>query len=441
MIDPEWAKRQIILMLREWYMHPNGQIPAYEWQFGDVNPPVHAWAAWRVYKISRDSTGVSDTDFLERVFQKLLLNFTWWVNRKDIDGNNVFQGGFLGLDNIGVFNRSETLPTGGHLEQADGTAWMGMYCLNMLAIALELARTRPIYEDMATKFFEHFIYIANSINHQGMWDDDDGFYYDVIHDPGGGHIPLKVRSFVGLIPLFAVETIDPELFEMLPRFKKRMDWFIENRPHLLENIASLTKRGSCDRCLLSLVGPEKLRRVLFHMLDENKFLSDYGLRSLSKEHSATPFNFSVGGQTFSVRYQPGESPSGLFGGNSNWRGPIWFPVNYLMIESLKKYHHYFGADFKVELPTGSGNFNTLDDIAAEISNRLTDIFLRDRDGRRAFHGDKEIFQKDPQWRDKILFYEYFHGDSGRGLGASHQTGWTALVAKLIQQSGAAPDVN
>ncbi|MCJ7703610.1 MAG: hypothetical protein MUO62_18670, partial [Anaerolineales bacterium] len=439
MIDPEWAKRQIILMLREWYMHPNGQIPAYEWAFGDVNPPVHAWAAWRVYKISRDVSGVSDTDFLERVFQKLLLNFTWWINRKDADGRNVFQGGFLGLDNIGVFDRSAPLPTGGHMEQADGTAWMGMYCLNMLAMALELARTRPAYEDMATKFFEHFIYIADAINSkcgdQGLWNDDDGFYYDVIHCPSGRHVPLKIRSFVGLIPLYAVETLDPDLLAMLPRFKKRMDWFVTHRPHLVENIASLTKPGAGGRRLLSLVNQEQLERVMAHMLDERKFLSDYGLRSLSKEHIATPFTFSVDGQTHTVSYQPGESISGMFGGNSNWRGPIWFPVNYLMIESLQKFHHYFGDDLKVELPSGSGWKTTLHEVAATLSRRLLRIYLRDENGRRALYGDREIFQNDPHWQDHILFYEYFHGDNGTGLGASHQTGWTALVAKLIQQSG------
>jgi len=439
MIDPEWAKRQIILMLREWYMHPNGQIPAYEWAFGDVIPPVHAWAAWRVYKIARNFTGVADTDFLERVFQKLLLNFTWWVNRKDTDGNNVFQGGFLGLDNIGVFDRSAPLPTGGHIEQADGTAWMGMYCLNMLAIALELARTRPAYEDMATKFFEHFIYIANAINdqfgEQGLWDEQDGFYFDKIHCPDGSRIALQIHSFVGLIPLFAVETLEPDLLEKLPRFKKRMDWFLKYRPHLLEKVASLTQPGASGRRLLALVSQEQLARVLEHMLDEEKFLSDYGLRSLSKEHEEKPFSFEIHGQTHSVSYQPGESTSGMFGGNSNWRGPIWFPVNYLMIEALQKYHHYYGDGLQVELPYGSTEKSTLDIVAAELSHRLTKIFLRDENGQRAFYGDHPLFQNDPHWRDHILFYEYFHGDTGAGLGASHQTGWTALVAKLIQQSG------
>jgi hypothetical protein len=439
MIDPEWAKRQIILMLREWYMHPNGQIPAYEWEFGDVNPPVHAWAAWRVYKIARDVTGVADTDFLERVFQKLLLNFTWWVNRKDADGNNVFQGGFLGLDNIGVFDRSAPLPSGGHMEQADGTAWMGMYSLNMLAMALELAHSRPVYEDMATKFFEHFIYIANAINSrygdQGLWNIEDGFFYDIIHCPDGRLVPLKVRSFVGLIPLFAVETFEPEMLARLPRFKKRMDWFITHRPHLVENIASLTQPGVGGRQLLSLVNREQLERVMTYMLDEGKFLSDYGLRSLSKEHDTTPFTFTVEERHYSVDYQPGESTSGMFGGNSNWRGPIWFPVNYLMIESMQKYHHYYGNDLQLEMPYKSGLKSTLDDIAAKLSNRLIKLFLRDDNGRRAFNGDNKIFQSDPHWRDHILFHEYFHGDTGEGLGASHQTGWTALVAKLIQKTG------
>jgi hypothetical protein len=439
MIDPEWAKDQIILMLREWYMHPNGQIPAYEWAFGDVNPPVHAWAAWRVYKITRDVTGHADIDFLERVFQKLLLNFTWWVNRKDADGNNVFQGGFLGLDNIGVFDRSAPLPTSGHMEQADGTAWMGMYCLNMLSMALELARTRRAYEDMATKFFEHFIYIANAINRifgeYGLWNEEDGFYYDIIHYPYDLHVPLKIRSFVGLIPLYAVETLDAELLEMLPLFKRRMDWFIKNRPHLVENIASLKKPGVNGRRLLYLVDRAKLEQVMAHMLDEDKFLSDYGLRSLSKEHETHPFTFSADGQIYKVSYQPGESTSGMFGGNSNWRGPIWFPVNYLMIESLQKYHYYYGDKLQVELPYGSGKKTTLNDVAAKLSRRLVKIFLSDGTGRRAFYGNNEIFCDDSHWQDCILFYEYFHGDTGAGLGASHQTGWTALVAKLIQQSG------
>ncbi len=439
MIDPEWAKRQMILLLREWYMHPNGQLPAYEWAFGDVNPPVHAWAAWRVYKIARNATGRADTDFLEKVFHKLLLNFTWWINRKDADGNNVFQGSFLGLDNIGVFDRSQPLPTGGHLEQADGTAWMGMYCLNMLAMALELARTKPAYEDVATKFFEHFIYIANAINNtcgvQGLWDEAEGFYFDAIHREDGRHVPLKIRSFVGLIPLFAVETIEPDLLAILPRFKRRMDWFIRYRPDWVEHIHTLTKSGENGRFLLSLVDQQQLQQALGHMLDEAKFLSPYGLRALSKEHEARPYTFTVNGHTHTVAYEPAESSSGLFGGNSNWRGPVWFPVNYLMIESLQKYHHYCGDALQVELPTGSGSYVNLNEAAGELSQRLTWIFLRGEDGKRPFNGGIPKFQTDPHFRDHILFYEYFHGDNGAGIGASHQTGWTALVAKLIQQSG------
>ncbi len=445
LIDPEWAKRQMILMLREWYMHPNGQIPAYEWAFGDVNPPVHAWAALRVYKIARNVTGVTDTVFLEKIFQKLLLNFTWWVNRKDAHGNNVFQGGFLGLDNIGVFDRSAPLPKGGHLEQADGTAWMGMYCLNMLAIALELARTKAAYEDVATKFFEHFIYIANAINshmsdehtgdENGLWDEEDGFYYDAVHTPENHHFPLKLRSFVGLIPLYAVETLEPELLEKLPRFRRRMEWFIKYRPNLVHHIASLTTPGQEGRLLLSLMDRQQLTRVLQRMLDPNQFLSDYGLRSLSKEHDRNPYELRVEGHVLRVRYEAAESSSDLFGGNSNWRGPIWFPVNYLIIESLQKYHYYYGDALQVELPTGSKQSATLDEVATDLSHRLTNIFLRDKEGRRAFNGGVEIFQNDPHWRDCILFYEYFHGDNGAGIGASHQTGWTALVAKLIQQSG------
>jgi Glycosyl hydrolase family 63 C-terminal domain len=438
MIDPEWAKRQLILLTREWYMHPNGQLPAYEWAFGDVNPPVHAWAAWRVYKISRNLTGHADTDFLEKIFHKLLLNFTWWVNRKDSEGRNIFQGGFLGLDNIGVFDRSAPLPTGGHLEQADGTAWMGMYCLNMLAIALELARTRPAYEDVATKFFEHFMYIANAINStmgkSGLWNEEDGFYYDSVHLPDGNEYPLKIRSFVGLIPLYAVETLEPDLLERLPHFRQRMDWFIKYRPDLVKQIASLTTPGKEGRLLLSLVDKTQLSRVMQRMLDHDQFLSDYGLRALSKEHEATPYRLEVNGQVHEVRYEPAESGSDLFGGNSNWRGPIWFPVNYLMLESLEKYHHYYGESLRVELPTGSGNQVTLQEAADDLSNRLASIFLRDEHGRRAFYGGNDYFQTNPHWRDHILFHEYFHGESGAGIGASHQTGWTALVAKLIQDA-------
>ena len=439
MIDPEWAKRQIILLLREWYMHPNGQLPAYEWALGDVNPPVHAWAAFQVYRITREMTGEADTLFLERVFQKLLLNFTWWVNRVDQDGNNIFQGGFLGLDNIGVFDRSAPLPTGGHLEQADGTAWMGMFSLNMLAIALELARTQPAYEDMATKFFEHFIYIADAINHQygegGLWDEEDGFFYDVIHCPDGSHIPLEIRSFVGLIPLFAVEILDEELLDQLPRFRRRMDWFLENRPWLVENVASLTKEGEGGSRLLSLVNQDQLTRVLKIMLDEDRFLSAFGLRSLSKEHQEQPFHFQLEGEDYSVAYQPGESTTGLFGGNSNWRGPVWFPINYLMVESLWTYHRYYGGRIKVEMPHGSGRAVSLDQVAVRLSRRLIKLFLKGEGRGRPVHGDEELYHEDPGFRDRILFYEYFHGETGAGLGASHQTGWTALVAELIDRCG------
>ncbi|MBE7468376.1 MAG: glucosidase [Anaerolineales bacterium] len=441
MIDPELAKRQLILLLREWYMHPNGQIPAYEWAFSDVNPPVHAWAAWRVYKITRNLTGRADTGFLERIFHKLLLNFTWWVNRKDTEGNNIFQGGFLGLDNIGVFDRSKPLPTGGFLEQADGTAWMGMYCLNMLAIALELARTDRAYEDVATKFFEHFIYIANAICNLGdgfsLWDEADGFFYDVLHLPDGRHVPLKIRSLVGLIPLFAVETLEPDLLEKLPRFRQRMEWFLEYRPKLVQNIASLTEPGQNGRRLLAIADRDKLTKILPRMLDPTQFLSDYGLRSLSQRHRDEPYLFNANGQVHIVNYEPAESSSGLFGGNSNWRGPIWFPVNFLMVESLQKYHHYYGDSLQVELPRYSGQWANLDEVATDLSRRLMAIFRRDEthDGRRPVFGGVDLFQHDPHWRDYLPFYEYFHGDNGAGIGASHQTGWTALVAKLIQQSG------
>ncbi len=440
MIDAEWAKRQMILMTREWYMHPNGQLPAYEWAFGDVNPPVHAWAAWRVYKITAKHTGQADLEFLERIFHKMLLNFTWWVNRKDADGHNVFQGGFLGLDNIGVFDRSAPLPTGGHLDQADGTAWMGMFCLNMLAISLELAKTKPAYEDVATKFFEHFIYIANAINNEsngrGLWNEADGFYYDALHLHNDVTVPLKIRSFVGLIPLFAVETIEPDLLDHLPRFKRRMEWFIKYRPALMKNLTLKSSTFEANgKYLLSLVDEEKLSRILRRMLAEDQFLSRYGLRALSKEHEEHPFVFEIGGQRHTVSYEPAESTTGLFGGNSNWRGPIWFPVNYLMIESLQKFHYYFGDELKVEMPSGSGREMNLWEVASELSRRLIDIFLRDRQGRRPYYGAEEYFQEDEHWQDHILFYEYFHGDNGAGLGASHQTGWTALVAKLIQQSG------
>ncbi len=438
MIDPEWAKRQLILLLREWYMHPNGQIPAYEWKFDDVNPPVHAWAVWRVYKITRKSSGHADTEFLERCFHKLLLNFTWWVNRKDNEGKNIFQGGFLGLDNIGIFDRSMPLPKGGFIQQADGTAWMGMYCLNMLAIALELARTKPAYEDVATKFFEHFIYIANAMHdlggENGLWDAEDGFFYDGVRWPNGDYIPLKTRSFVGLIPIFSVETIEADLLEKLPQFAKRVRWFVKYRPELVSRLASITEAGEGGRFLLSIINHKQLQRILTRMLDKEEFLSDYGLRSVSKYHAAHPYTWRLDGQELTLNYEPAESSTGLFGGNSNWRGPIWFPPNYLMIESLQKYHHYYGNNFRVEIPTGSGHFTSLFGTAVNLSRRLEHLFANDSRNQRAVFGSNNYFQTDPHWRDYIPFYEYFNGDNGAGLGASHQTGWTALVAKLIQQS-------
>ena len=440
LVDSEFAKEQLILLLREWYMHPNGQLPAYEWAFGDVNPPVHAWAAWRVYKIEKRRRGVGDRQFLERVFQKLLINFTWWVNRKDAEGMNVFQGGFLGLDNIGVFDRSAPLPTGGHLEQSDGTSWMGMYTLNMLAIAMELAREDSTYEDVASKFWEHFLYIAAAMNNLGqdgiaLWDEEDGFYYDVLHAGNGDHFPLKVRSMVGLIPLFAVETLEPEVLEALPGFKRRLEWFIDNRPDLIANAACMRTRGAKERRLLSIVTQERLRRVLQVMLDENEFLSPYGIRALSRAHRDQPYMLNVAGQRHEVSYEPGESTTGLFGGNSNWRGPIWFPVNFLLVESLQRFHHYLGDAFTVECPTGSGQWMNLKEVAAELSQRLARPFVRGTDGKRPVHGTNEQFQTDSHWRDLVLFYEYFHGDNGRGVGASHQTGWTGLIAKLLQQTG------
>jgi hypothetical protein len=439
LVDPTFAKEQLILMLREWYMHPNGQIPAYEWTFGDVNPPVHAWAAWRVYKIEKRRKGVGDRIFLERVFHKLLLNFTWWVNRKDTAGKNIFQGGFLGLDNIGVFDRSRPLPTGGHIEQSDATSWMGMYCLNMLAIALELARDNRAYEDVASKFFEHFVYICRAINNIGeekieLWNKEDGFYYDVLHLPDGRNCPMKVRSMVGLIPLFAVETLESDLIDSLPRFKHRMQWFIENRPDFSIHVETQSSDGIVRR-FLSLVSRHRLKKVLRYMLDEQEFLSPYGVRALSRYHKDHPYTLSTMGVDYRVAYEPAESSTNLFGGNSNWRGPVWFPVNYLIIESLQKFHYYLGDSYKVECPTGSGRMATLWEVAGELSRRLTHIFLRDSSGRRPVFGGVEKFQHDPHWRDLVPFYEYFHGDNGAGIGASHQTGWTGLVAKLIQQSG------
>ena len=440
LVDSEFAKDQLLLMLREWYMHPNGQLPAYEWALGDVNPPVHAWAAWRVYKIDKKRSGKGDTDFLKRVFQKLLLNFTWWVNRKDAGGMNIFQGGFLGLDNIGVFDRSAPLPTGGYIEQSDGTSWMAMYTLNLLAIALELAMDDPIYEDVASKFWEHFIYIANAMSHRGedgigLWNEEDGFFYDVLRLPDGTHFPMKIRSMVGLIPLFAVETLEQEVLDRLPGFKRRLEWFLDNRPDLTENIACMRTHGRGERRLLSIATETQLRAILRYMLDENEFLSPYGVRALSRFHREHPYTLSVMGMEHRVDYEPGESTTGLFGGNSNWRGPIWFPVNFLLVESLQKFHHYLGDHFTVEFPTGSGRMLTLWEVAGELSRRMTSIFLQDEKGRRPVCGNLEKFHTDPHWRDYVLFHEYFHGDTGAGIGASHQTGWTGIVTKLMQQSG------
>jgi hypothetical protein len=440
LVDPDFAKQQLILLLREWYMHPNGQLPAYEWNFADVNPPVHAWAAWRVYKIeAKRRGGVGDRSFLERVFHKLLLNFTWWVNRKDAAGRNVFQGGFLGLDNIGVFDRSAPLPTGGHIEQSDATSWMGMYCLNMLQIALELAREDRAYEDVASKFFEHFVYICHAMNNIGggveLWDKSDGFFYDVLSLPDGRKQPLKVRSLVGLIPLYAVESLDSALIDRLPGFKRRMQWFIENRPELSDHVQALTTPDLRVLRLLALVGRDRLRQVLHYMLDENEFLSPFGVRALSRYHLEHPYLLEVDGTVHRVDYEPGESRSHLFGGNSNWRGPVWFPVNFLLIEALQRYHFFFGDDFKVEFPTGSGVRMNLWQIAAELSRRLLRIFVPDADGVRPCLREMKLFRDDPHFRDLLLFHEYFHGETGAGVGANHQTGWTALIAKLIQQSG------
>ena len=435
LLDPEFAKQQILLLTREWYQHPNGQLPAYEWQFGDVNPPVHAWAAWRVYKIEQKHWGRTDRAFLERAFHKLLLNFTWWVNRKDAEGRNVFQGGFLGLDNISVFDRSQPLPGGGHLEQADGTAWMGMFCLNMMKIALELARENPVYEDIATKFFEHFLYIASSLNRLGLWDEMDEFYYDVLRMPDGQAAQLRVRSMVGLIPLLAVETLEPEDLERFPEFQSRLNWFLENRPDLANLVSRWMEPGMGDRHLLALARGHRMKRVLARMLDETEFLSPYGIRALSRHHLEHPYEMHADGQTYRIAYEPAESSSGLFGGNSNWRGPIWFPINYLLIESLQKFHHYYTDDFKIECPTGSGQYLTLKEVADELSRRLIGIFTRDRLEQRAVLGENQVFQRDPNWRDLVPFHEYFNGDTGAGVGASHQTGWTGLVAKLLHQQG------
>jgi hypothetical protein len=436
-IDPHFAKEQLILFLREWYMHPNGQIPAYEFAFSDVNPPVHAWAVWRVYKTT-GARGKRDRLFLERAFQKLLVNFTWWVNRKDPEGRNLFAGGFLGLDNIGVFDRSRPLPTGGHLEQADGTAWMAFYCNTMLSMALELASEDPAYEDIASKFFEHFIGIADAINTlggSGLWSEDDGFYYDQLHIDGR-HIPLSVRSLVGIIPLIAVEVLDERKIQKLGGFRRRMQWFLDNRPDLARHIACMQPRMGEEGVhrLLSIPSRARLERVLRYLLDETEFLSSHGIRSVSRVHAERPYVFDAGGATYSVDYVPGESNTGLFGGNSNWRGPVWFPINYLVLEALERYHHFYGDDLTVECPVGSGRRLDLGQVAQELARRLGSLFLPDAAGRRPSHGDDPRYATDPHWKELVLFHEYFHGETGRGVGASHQTGWTALVLRSIEDT-------
>ncbi|WWC90864.1 uncharacterized protein L201_005801 [Kwoniella dendrophila CBS 6074] len=443
MVDPSFAKKQLDLMTREWYMKPDGALPAYEWNFSDVNPPVHAWSTFRVFKIERKMFGREDLDFLERVFQKLLLNFTWWVNRKDADGNNVFEGGFLGLDNIGPFNRSEPLPTGGTLRQADGTAWMAFFCLNMLSIALELAKHNPTYEDIASKFFEHFLFISDAMTFVGsndeqlsLWNEEDGFYYDAIQWGYGHSQQLPVRSMVGLMPLYATLVLEPQVIKRFPGFKKRMDWFINNRPDIsTRNIANIREKGRGDRQLLAIASKERLVRILEKMLDEKEFLSEYGVRSMSLYHHENPFSMNVNGEEFGVGYWPGDSRSGMFGGNSNWRGPIWFAVNFLLIESLQRFHQYYGDTLTVECPTGSGDYMSLAGCAEEIQHRLIHIFSRDESGRRAVNGGNPKLNRDPNFRDYVHFYEFFHGNDGRGLGASHQTGWTGLVAWSIMQTG------
>ncbi|HEY5824482.1 MAG TPA: glucosidase [Cyclobacteriaceae bacterium] len=435
MVDPEFAKKQLVLLTKEWYMHPNGQLPAYEWAFGDVNPPVHGWAAWRIYKMDEKlQDGKPDRAFLEEVFHKLLLNFTWWVNKKDNNGNNIFQGGFLGMDNIGVFDRSAQLPTGGFIEQSDGTSWMAMFTLNMMRISLELAKENPTYQSLASKFFEHFLYIAGAITYEGidLWDQEDEFFYDVLHTPDDQRFQMKVRSMVGLIPLFAVEVLDDEVFENNPQFTERLEWFLKNRPDLAKLISRWGEKGKNHRHLLSLLRGHRVKRLLKRMLDENEFLSPYGIRALSKVYEENPYKFFAKGVEFSVKYTPAEGDSSLFGGNSNWRGPIWFPVNYLLIESLQRFYHYYGDDFKLEHPTGSGKMKNLKEIADDLSDRLVNIFTKDENGQRAVYANYPAMRNDPNFNNYILFYEYFHGDSGRGVGATHQTGWTGLVAKLIQ---------
>jgi hypothetical protein len=437
-LDPAFAKRQLLTLTHEWYMHPNGQLPAYEWSFSDTNPPVHAWAAYRVYELEKNNNGgKGDISFLETIFHKLMINFTWWVNRKDAEGNNIFEGGFLGMDNIGLFDRSNApLPAGAHLEQADGTSWMAAYSLNLMRIALELSATNPVYQDMATKFFEHFLYIAGAMDSMGadgtgLWDDEDEFFYDSIRLSDGERHKLKIRSMVGLVPLFAVEVLDDRIMQAQPEFAERLKWFLDNRPDLASLVSRWHEKGTEEKHLLSLLRGHRIKRILHRVLDETEFLSDYGVRALSKVYERHPFEFTIDGHMLSVQYTPGESTIPLFGGNSNWRGPVWMPANYLIIESLQRFHHYYGDDFKVEYPTGSGVYLTLNDISEELSKRLARIFLRDANGRRPVFGAYDKLQYDPHFKDHLLFYEYFHGDNGRGVGASHQTGWTGLISKLL----------
>ncbi len=441
LVDPDFAKRQLELMTREWYMHPNGQLPAYEWAFSDVNPPVHAWAAWRLFKIDAKKYGKPDIEFLEGVFHKMLLNFTWWVNRKDADGNNIFQGGFLGLDNIGLFDRSAPLPGGGRIDQADGTSWVAAYCLSMLRMSIELALSNPVYQDTASKFLEHFLRIAHAMTFIGehkvaLWNEEDGFFYDVLKLPDGTEHTLRVRSLVGLLPLIATDTLEPSTLKKLPDFTRRLEWFVTNRQHLAGSMASLEIPGIGNRRLVSLLTRERLVRILRRMFDEAEFLSEYGIRSLSKYHDENPFTFTLGAETYSIRYESGESSTLLFGGNSNWRGPVWVPINFILIESLRRFHHYYGDSFSIEYPTGSGKYSTLESIANDLSARLLKLFLRDNEGRAPFYGKDPVFNSDSRFDGLYLFHEYYNPETGEGLGASHQTGWTGLIAKLLQQQRA-----
>ncbi len=438
-IDPRFAKAQLLLLTKEWYMHPNGQLPAYEWSLGDANPPVHAWATWRVYKIDKKNRGTGDAAFLESVYHKLLINFTWWVNRKDAQGNNIFQGGFLGLDNIGVFDRNAVLPSGVYIEQSDATSWMALFSLNMMRMALELSRSNPVYQDMATKFFEHFLYIAGAMASMGnaetgLWDEEDEFYYDVLRLPNEGNARLKVRSLVGLIPLFAVEVLDHKTLEEAPEFAQRLRWFLKNRPDLASLVSRWEDTNEGEKHLLSLLRGHRMKKILERMLDETEFLSTYGVRSLSKVYEKHPYEFHLNGTAFTIDYAPGESTIGMFGGNSNWRGPVWMPLNYLIIESLQRFHYYYGDDFKIECPKGSGHYISINEVATFLAKRLVAIFSKDATGRRPFNGTNEKLQQDPDFSNYILFYEHFHGDNGRGIGASHQTGWTGLIAKLLHST-------